>query len=401
MVAVAAAAASCAANVRRSVFGSLNQLYWPTFFLGAWALTSGSKLTPWLLLNLAGWPVAHALSVVAHEAGHALMGAAIGFSPFRVQLGGGPVLKEIRLGPTRVELRGPPMSGRVMVSTSSMILIRARMWLLYAAGPAVTTGLFWLALTRSGGLEISSLAQRAAPWELLGFVNAILACLSLYPGHINGVATDGRNLLLIVPWVPVAKFESLLIIQELHQASVALGEHDFARARALSERAAARAPASEHLRFLGGVIDLMEGKVAEARLIFNEFLEHPEPQIAALSRNNLAWGSFIERKAERLEEALAFSEAALQALPRSGPVQGTRGAVLYWAGRNEEADASLRSAFEANEQPHMKALNACLLSMVCSRADQRAEAGEWLARAESLDPRCVLLSEARAISAPA
>jgi tetratricopeptide (TPR) repeat protein len=139
----------------------------------------------------------------------------------------------------------------------------------------------------------------------------------------------------------------------------------------------------------------VDGKVADAWPVFTEFLEHPDPQIAGLSRNNLAWGAFIERKPERLEDALAFSEAAASMLPNSAAVQGTRGAVLYWAGRHEEAAQHSRKAFGSSDEPQTKAFSACVLAMIARLSGDRAEAEKWLSLAETLDHRSPLLNEAR------
>lgn len=379
----------------------LVQIYWPTLPLAAWAIFgNGASPGAWLFLNLACWPLVVALSIAVHELGHALAGLALAFTPFRIRLGTGPVVSERTLGPLQFELRRIPMSGLTSLSVDSLAAIRLRVWLVFAAGPAVTYGLFRLGLMRSGGLSIHALAVGPAGWEILGFANAFLLFLNLLPVHLGGLPTDGRNLLLLVPWVPVERFAGLIVGRQLDGASTAMGQHDEEEARRCVAEAEARHPSSELVVFTKAAIDLMSGRFDEGREVFAGFLQHSEPAIVALARNNLAWGAFMKRDPELLAEALDHSERALATLPRHGAVHGTRGAVLFWAGQPDDARPRLLEAVELNEAPYLRAINACVLSMICVGSGDADEAASWLARAEKWDPRCSLLEQTRELRAP-
>lgn len=376
------------------------QLYWPVLPLAVWAITSGAPFSTWLLINLACWPIAFAVSVAMHEGGHALAGLLLAFKPFRLTLGAGSLVAQKQLGALRFELRELAISGSVGMSADSLTAIRLRLWLVFAAGPAATTGLFWLALRFSDGLSIGALSSGPAGWELLGFCNAFVLFFSLYPGHFGGMPSDGRSLLLRIPWVPSSQFEEFLIAEDFDRVSSAIAQRDWHGARELVAQAELKLPGARPIKFTRAAIDLLSGKFVEPRATFLEFLEDPQPAVAALAKNNLAWAAFMERDPQRLDEALSYSAAAVETLSRSAAAHGTRGAVLFWAAKPEDASPHLLRSIALAESPHHRAFSACVLAMICNQSRDVEDAQSWLTKAETWDASCPLLDEAKRFKAP-
>ena len=380
----------------------LVSLCWPTLPLASWALTSSGNHTWWLAINLACWPLFLLLSVVLHELGHALAGALVGLRPYRIRLGLGSRVWLGRIRTYELEVGRPPFGGLTFMSAKSAVAIRARVWVSIAGGPAVTFALLQLATSQFKDFSIRALDSGPAAWEVFGAVNAFILLVGLFPGRIHGRSTDGRLLLLEVPWFPRERFDAILIVEELERATKALQKRDIESALAELAAAESRVPGTKEVLFMRAFAELVGGRLAEARAAFLPFLESPRADVVALAKNNLAWVAFMMRDPARLEEALLQSEEALASLSGNAAVQGTRGSVLFWAGKHEEARSLLLSSAEMQRDvPHNRAFNACVLAMVCGALGDTAEAVRWLGEAESSDPHCPLLSEARgAIGAP-
>ena len=90
---------------------------------------------PAVFLNALTLRVALPLSTAVHEAAHALVAHAIGFSLLRVRLGYGPIIWSRYIGFTKVEIRRIPLSGDVWVAAPSTRWLRARLMATAAAGP--------------------------------------------------------------------------------------------------------------------------------------------------------------------------------------------------------------------------------------------------------------------------
>src|SRR6185295_19378106 len=80
-----------------------------------------------------------ALSIVLHEIGHLVMGGWLGFSPFRITLGHGPVVGKWNWGRRKVVLRAYVFSGHVLMSRLGSPGTLMRTFGVFAAGPIVTS----------------------------------------------------------------------------------------------------------------------------------------------------------------------------------------------------------------------------------------------------------------------
>jgi len=106
------------------------------------------------LLYLAGLLAATA----AHEAGHALAGLALGLRLFRVTLGYGPPVLRRQAGRVVLELAVVPLGGSTLLAPrpGRVAAARLRLWLVVAAGPALS------AATAALGAWLAGSAPRPA-----------------------------------------------------------------------------------------------------------------------------------------------------------------------------------------------------------------------------------------------
>jgi hypothetical protein len=134
----------------------------------------------------------------------------------------------------------------------------------------------------------------------------------------------------------------------------------------------------------------------------------PSPDMGWLVRNNLAWTNFMIGDAALLAEADELSSAVLAQRRNTPFAMGTRGAILGWLGRHDEAIVMLEKAFVRTPTASHRASLACCLAisfaaLAISREAlfYRTDAERWLERARALHARCPLLERAAAAVAGA
>lgn len=119
--------------------------------------------------------------LVLHEAGHALMAAAMGWSVDRIVIGIGKPLKRFRLGRVDVEWRLLPLEGFVRCRPQNLALPRLKNALIYFAGPGIelllAAVILWLVgprlLQPSNQLGLIIIQSLAATSCFSGIVNLI------------------------------------------------------------------------------------------------------------------------------------------------------------------------------------------------------------------------------------
>ena len=129
------------------------------------------------------------------------------------------------------------------------------------------------------------------------------------------------------------------------------------------------------------------GKHAEAAAIADELaaLEPPKGFHYATVLNSLAWSRVMQQ--EQLEKAEEMARQALAITPRSGPCQGTLGAVLWSLNREEEALEALKVAVVRQAESMGVAINAYHLSHIMASRGQTDEAAEYEELARRCDPK--------------
>jgi tetratricopeptide (TPR) repeat protein len=354
--------------------------------------------TLWALANAALFPLVGYASIALHEAGHALVARALGLDVPRVQVGTGRELLVWRTARTRLSLHALPFLGMTLVGAKSIARLRLRFWLIVLAGPLVS-----LAVAAAAGfhfLPTPAMTARFAPLDVLGFYNALIFIGNLVPITLlrrRALQQNDGAQLLTLPFQSAEYVALLLETTSQVQVMDALDADDLPGARRIAEAELARRPGSWGLRSALGTVLLAEARHAEARALYLELVaaEPPRPPLRLVARNNLAWADFMLADESLREEADRDSAAVHAALPRVPFALGTRGAVLGWLGRHDEALGLIERAYLMNSERRMRALNAACAAISHAALGRGASAAMWLERAHRLHPRCPLVIRAR------
>lgn len=362
--------------------------------------------------------------VVPHEAGHAFMAGLCGFRVFRVELGEGRSVAEVRLGGTVVEVRALPMGGATWSSTDDPRRYRLRRTLVVAAGPVVTAaiaGLAWRWPTEPGT------PGDAVRW-LVVVTAAVVLVTNLVPWRPTRGAgrapTDGWQL-VTTPWLSDAEVAEAV---DLH-ARLDVVEHarrrEWEAALAGARRVVEGAPGDVEARrllvwALGGSRRWVEAAdVARAALAMAEAPVGGDGGTGGSARvggsaaaevsgtslgvlcNDLAWSDLMTGDAGRLDEADRCSARAVELVGWLPGAIGTRGAVLVARGRLDEGLSLLAASVGAHPDRRDRALNRCFSAIGEARRGDVAAARRHLSAAERDDADCELLPRARAVVADA
>ncbi len=320
-------------------------------FLCELALLTNRPFSAWAIVNIALYPLILIISIVLHEAGHAVVARAVGLQVPRVQIGIGRPVARRQWGQTMVVLNAFPLMGLTYLGAQSLKGLKGRLWVSIAAGPAVTLAIIASTLAWREGLHVgdialpyAAVASRFSLRELVGFSNLWMLVLNLVPLPLfrsRGIQRNDGGQLFKVPFLSVPQLEVYRVVTVL--------------------------------------LDVQESS-----------------ERGWAARNNLAWVDYRLREDEFRDEADAHSEAVFRLYKNVPWAMGTRGAVLSWLGRDKEALPLLKRAYSANSELSMRALNAAGLAIVLANLGRTREAGQWLDRARTNHAICPLLVEARA-----
>lgn len=380
--------------------GVLYRLFsFPIVFVGFFAFFSGQRPTGWVVFNVALWPAVSLASIAFHEAGHALAGRMLGLFPRVIQLGVSREIARARVGAMEIRLHALPMMGLTWLAARGSAWLRLRLWLTIAAGPLATlvllVGLIFLQPLASAS---SNILREPALWSFAIFTNAAMLVTNLFPARLaGGFRTDGLSLLRL-PFTKQEELVELLTLDLLHDMQAALDRGDFDSARRLVGQILEQQPRAFGARVARASIELQAGDFVRAREQLAELRAEPPPNEAArfVVANNLAWAHFLSEDEAFREEADALSAESLGHFKSAGFALGTRGAVLTWLGRAEEARPLLEQAHVLNTTAVNRALNACCLALACVHLGERQRARAWVEEAKRSDASCILLPRALA-----
>lgn len=116
----------------------------------------------------------------------------------------------------------------------------------------------------------------------------------------------------------------------------------------------------------------------------------------ALCANNIAWVSLMAGDPALATEALERSRVALGFKPEQISFQGTHAFALLENGSPADAARILEEVIPKHGRPRNRASDLCLLAMCRSRLGDTALAAASIAEAVAADPKCTLLTRARA-----
>ena len=361
-----------------------------------------------LSLNLALLFTLAIASTIPHELAHALAAHCAGLRVFKIFLGDGRTWLRRTIRGVDVELKIRPTSGVVVAGHREIRGYRWRQFLFILAGPAANVALVVLACAGMGFQfsAISSarwgLVQGIDGWMALACANCYLLLTNLWPRMIRtavGLASsDGRNL-----------FRALFAKPELARAShaawfrleAAASDQSGRTAECLQwlERGLALYPENDGLLQLMGLRRLNSGEVLASRQILVRLLIRMPPQspARAISLNNIAFADALIGGGKLLSEADRYSAQALAGLPWLRCVQNTRGTVLLFLGRLDEALTLLRSSAEdPKTDPGGAAQCQCLLAIAEAFCGNLTAAAQHREQAYRAEPECYLLPRADA-----
>lgn len=352
--------------------------------------------------NLALFVLAYMPVMLLHEAGHAAMGRLLGFRSYGVVVGFGRLLWRSSVWGVPVEWRAIPMGAVTRAALVSSAGARWRMALFAFAGPLANLLALALVWPRVPGPDAWAVDFGYAGGLALGWAgaNALCAAGNLIPfRHANPLGLLASDGLLIVQALRAGPgvVSEWLRARFLLEAFLAHEARRYEDALASVREGLAAYPGDPQLTsWLGGAL-LRTGQAEAAREVFLGLLATGLSLAdRAIMLSNVAWCDFVSAREDRLDEALQCSEEAFDQLAWMPAVQNTRGAVLVWAERAQEALPLLRAALAAAEAPGDRASVACVLSMACAALAQRDAAKHALEQARALDPACPLLERATA-----
>jgi hypothetical protein len=144
------------------------------------------------------------------------------------------------------------------------------------------------------------------------------------------------------------------------------------------------------------------GRWLDARADFEECDRTASTDLQrAIARNNIAWASLMSRDAALRAEALDQARYAVGVKPDNISFRGTLAFALLENGSPAEAVPMLESIIPQQTRPRSRALDLCVLAMCRARLGQPEAALTNVDAAAQADPRCTLLSRARAELSPA
>jgi len=369
---------------RRPRPGTLCSPCWERRRVGAY---TAFLLLPVLVCGLVAsplwwWLALHPLLLLAvglHEGCHALVGRAVGFRVFEVQVGSGPKLAVFHLAGTRVEVRAFPLCGFTSWAPTDPEGYGGRLFAAVAAGPAAN-------LVAAASVLLLGPDGWVLPFPA---VNGWLALYNLVPRRGG---SDGA--VLCRPRRSLAEAAAAVALAPYSEAVVRWKDGDHQGARRVAEQALARHPGwvSAQDVLASALIGL--GRYEEARGILVELLDAPglPEELQATALLGLAWADLCSADPELLSEADAASQSAVRLLPWLATARTARALALLDRGDPAAALAVVPVPWSAGLDRRQRASAAAVRALGLARTGEARRARRHLAWAAWLDPSCPVLA---------
>lgn len=359
----------------------------------------------WIGLNLSLGYLFLLLQIIPHELGHAFAACLLGWRVFKITIGQGRNICRFRWRKILIEINAIPTIGITWATSKSAVLYRLKRFLFVLAGPLTNAAMLLAVL-----LFLPAWWQLFEPLhgtKLFLWIVSIGSCLllligNLYPSRLTAILgsvstkleTDGLALL-------TAFFLSPADIRQRQASYFGLeGDHsflqrDYQAAKQWHEQGLELCPEDIPNRYRLALVLLFLKEFHAARTQWLLLLERQDlpPALRATLVNNLAWTDMVIGGKELLAEADRLSQEAIRDQPWSPIFQGTRGSVLIELGQADEGLPLVQRAFDANEDPRFKALNACYLALGECQRGNSFEGQHHREVAHKLDPECILLDK--------
>jgi Flp pilus assembly protein TadD len=370
---------------------------------GGWLFSPSGTVTGWAVVNVAVYPLIVATHIALHEGGHALVARLLGLRVPRIDVGIGRRVARWRWRSTSISVHAFPLLGLTYLGADRVSGLKWRLWLTILAGPVVTA---LIAIGALAALDASvtevfwpqhAVLTRPAILEMVGFQAIWFLVINLLPLQVlhMGFRSDGTQLLHI-PTADAGQIEELRVLPAVHEAEELAERDQFDAAYHVIRRAMETAPDSRVLRHSLALMLMRCEQLHEARTLMLELLKDAGSFEALGIRNNVAWIDFLIHADDLREEADENSALVLTRFKDAGFALGTRGAVLGWLGRHDEAIEMLQQAYVRNSSDAHRALNACSLACSLAATGRTDEAKRWFERARASHPSSPLLRRAEA-----
>ena len=350
----------------------------------------------WGLVNLSLLLLLPIFLVTLHELGHVLAAKLLGIEVPAVIVGRGPLLMTSRIFGTAWSWHKHLTHGLALLLPTGDY--RFRYFLAVLGGPAMNLALAlapFLLSSRSLFPEDGWFTAIELP-EVWVLANVGMAVTCLVPQQTSVGPSDGRQMLDILrgKWFSGEALPVLVISGVIGHLAKADRLNE---AEVLTNRGLLAYPASLSLLLLRCLLHCQLENYSKARAHALEVLSRTDagPLFHAAAWNTAAWSDRFLGP-EHLEEALDFSQRALEAEPDSPYNLGTRGAVLLKVGRCEEAVGFLDRSIRQHRNAGSLAINYSHLALAELGCGRLSEARQALVAARHFDTGCKELKEAEA-----
>ncbi|MCE5230228.1 hypothetical protein LLG95_11595 [bacterium] len=378
------------------------------FLLLGICLFMGTRLAPeetknWRHLNFFILLCFFVVSAIPHEFGHALVARMVGWRPRKIQINYGKTFFKGRILGIPAELNGPPIGGITLVTPFPPRFYRIRMFIVVACGPLANLALAIAAAPAfyvGRGTFLFSISEgdhRLIPLKMFFLANVIQFVINMVPFRVTiplgKLWSDGGQLLQAL-FMKKELINQKIAESYMHETLDCFLQGDFETAASWIERGLGICPSNLNLRLAGPMLWTEQWQLREAREEYIKLLQEAmdKPPARAIIENNIAYVDALMETPELLAEADEFSSRAMANLGWVPAVQGTRGMVLSWLGKIDEAATLLKSSMEAPGQPEAnKAINCCCLAVAEMRRGNTAKSDDYMNKARNLNPKCFLI----------
>jgi tetratricopeptide (TPR) repeat protein len=385
---------------RQSLMSFLNLAF--LLVLGSLVAAAGKATNPgWMLLNVALFIVMSWLTILPHEAGHALAARIVGLKVDRIVIGIGRKLKTFIVMGLPIELHQYPAGGLTQIAIRDVPHIRVKWILIVFAGPFVNALLMWVAISwGDSAWQAERIEGGLAPVSTFIAANFLVALGNLWPATLmtdmGKSPTDGAQLFSLLAGKPYdfAAFERAvdvtrlqLLFEREQWSAVETQAHHYLRARPDDY--------SIQIQLSAALINL--GKYAQARDLLENLSdrEPPQPRHQAIVANNLAWLYLLLDDPVFGERALELATFAFGLLPWEPFITSTHGCSHALFGDAAIAVRSLSSVRVQKNLGKTRASSLAGLAIAYARLGRKEEARIALDAAHGIDAQAQLLSIAQ------
>lgn len=295
-----------------------------------------------------------AVSVVAHELAHFIVGRLLGRKPWCLRIGHGEIVFDKEFESFRLLLLSLPYSGAVYPSVKGS---RREQFAAILAAPMTNAALLLISIFF---VTSSNDASRFTAFPMqMAIANGYLLMFSIVPFYSKrGQANDAMLLLHLLRDTPL-------------KTPLNKSTHD---------------NLTPSWRWL-----VKHHSAEELLKQFRGPLERPEisPENRQIYLDTFATCVLMFGANQFLEEADRYSEELLRSKPDELSYKGTRGSVLIEKGDLTDGIAMLEEVMNGATDPNDLTISASFLALAYHKQGQRAEALRWLATSRQIDPDCV------------